>query len=267
MQKDNSNSDKLDSKIKESLQNHEVPFEPSHWAEMEKMLDAAPKAYGSMKGWSYGLNSIIVVAVLSASYFIYAQYSGAAAEKKIENNEVKTERPNANTPVINTSNSEKPVVDIANNETPTTASVANVEPSLASTEGTKTETFTMAVTEKKLKNKKVTEEVPGNTNKEIPSDLFDFSKISEGLSLNKVPAFGDQIDPKAGFTKVSKEDETLKKLAQEKVSSEVNDFNLTQLNKDSIGDKVQSPDTSKKVDSALPGEKKGKKRSKKQENG
>src|SRR5437868_6488961 len=67
----NSPNNQLDDFIKDTLKNHEVPFNEAHWNEFESKLSTKPRV-NIINKWRYSLNIFIgLIAVGSASAFIY----------------------------------------------------------------------------------------------------------------------------------------------------------------------------------------------------
>ncbi len=236
MQKNNTNSENLDSTIKESLESFEVPYNPSHWDEMEKMLDGTPKAYASFKGWTWGLNTLIGVALLSGGYLIYA-FTGSSESGSSVKTEAKEERiaPSASSAPAVTVNkpssiSSSPVTESALTETQVSVVAENQQPS--GSPGM----LTAAPYQKR--ERVVKDEAQAVKKEETNTDArdeIDFSKMDFGRSLNNVATFGDQIDSKAGFTKPTGENGAYVKEAQDKIGEQVKDgFASDQLKKDSM---------------------------------
>src|SRR5688500_14099239 len=78
----NTPDSKLDETIKSTLNDYEAQYDPSDWARMETMLDAAPKAV-SFK-WSHALTVLIAVVVLGGGYALI-NYLGKSKPAETEN--------------------------------------------------------------------------------------------------------------------------------------------------------------------------------------
>lgn len=72
----------LDTKVKETLSNLEMPFDAGHWAEMDAKLGAQPAA-SVFSNWKFSLNiAIILVAVGTALFFVFRPSSQKKEKKK-----------------------------------------------------------------------------------------------------------------------------------------------------------------------------------------
>lgn len=240
MQKNNTNSEKLDAKVKESLQDLEVPYEPAHWAEMEQMLDAAPKSYVNFKGWSYGLNTLLAVAVLTGAFLAYDHFSTAAPEASVAQPAEQKVMPVQPAPFPAADLKKEASDNMAVSATAPSEAIAEqgvvTAPVAGSVSGSNYTTATYNAKRKQETARAAEGTNPEDAKSDIPADMFDFSKTGEmGRSLNKVPTFSDQIDLRNGFSKTTSENPTLVKEAQEKIAGGVPDsFVPTQLKKDSI---------------------------------
>ncbi|MCC7301894.1 MAG: hypothetical protein IT233_04560 [Bacteroidia bacterium] len=70
--------DKLESKIKESLHDTGIPFDPSGWERLERDLDArgSKTSFKLNVNWKYSLNTVLVVAAASALVWGIVAISG-----------------------------------------------------------------------------------------------------------------------------------------------------------------------------------------------
>jgi hypothetical protein len=225
----NSPNNGLDEFVKQSLENHRVPFNEAHWKEFESKLGSQPRVNPFSK-WNFSLNTIIGgIVILSASVFIYAMSNRTSPEqnKTVSNPTTLTtvsttvKKETVPAPVVNTNTS------TASNETP--VNNVNVDPFMFSVHSSSTYSFftsndlsnsegtaeTTNPVEKpngfsftSTNNNTITNVSSSNDDKLDPKELQDALKDSGPTVINN-NIFPDQIDPLKGVVKSTKETDTM----------------------------------------------------------
>jgi cytoskeletal protein RodZ len=220
----NTPDSKLDETIKSTLNDYEAQYDPSDWARMETMLDAAPKAV-SFK-WSHALTVLIAVVVLGGGYALI-NYLGKSKPAETEN-----ETPAA--PVVEPPAQKKNIVTpppvTAKKPVPETTAVTVQKPIVippAADPKTKPATQT-AVKEEIKKDKKKTDKTKPTGPVIEPNDKM--------MIMGNEPIFGDMLDSSKGIIGETKEKEETKKAAKAKKNNPAgwDQFMLPNVNVDSI---------------------------------
>jgi hypothetical protein len=220
----NTPDSKLDETIKSTLNDYEAKYDPSDWARMETMLDAAPKAV-SFK-WSHAITVVIGIVVIGGCYALFNFLSKSKpAETKVET----PVSPKTDPPVQKTLPVTPPPVTVKK-PAPETTSVTVQKPIVvppAADPKTKPATQT-AVKEEIKKDKKKTDNTKPTGPVIEPTDKM--------MIMGNEPIFGDMLDSSKGVVGETKEKEETKKAAKAKKNNPAgwDQFMLPNVNVDSI---------------------------------
>ena len=249
----NSPNNPLDDFIKETLKNHEVPFNEAHWNEFESKLTTKPRVSMPNK-WRFSLNVFIGLIVAgSASAFIYSKVTSpsnntATVSKQDIKNEVEKKSITKNsTSVIDEYNAaNNPVVinQISDNNTYSIFTSADIS-NTASTE----------VNALKPNGYFVTANVNNiNNHKPVDNEKIDPNEIQKQLDLAKIEdksraVFPDMLDKHDGAIYQTKESDTVK----DKAEKDFQKFFLNGQNGNPNGEAVKSfiDKTEKKGDNGI----------------
>ncbi len=246
--------DKLDSKVKDSLQNMEVPFDPSGWDRLERNLDAKGSSSSFKWNWKYSLNAFIVIAASAAlTWYVLYQNDTQVSQDKItpvknNNDVVKKEKP---TPQVNANTGDNNSVT----ETVTTPVASPVyyatwptKPNNANTEtdgnGSNPE-FTDEMKKRSyienplMRGENLTNPIgydnfhkkTGANGTMLSPDELSLFTSPEYLANQKTFFFGDQIDEKKGYIYNTKEKDSMRRLFFLKQQEEEELKRLEKLNK------------------------------------
>jgi outer membrane biosynthesis protein TonB len=222
----NTPDSKLDETIKSTLNDYEAQYDPSDWARMETMLDAAPKAV-SFK-WSHALTVLIGVVVIGGGYALYNLLSKSTpTETKVETPATPIVEPPAQKKTITVTPPPVTAKKPAPETTAVTVQKPIVTPPVITDPKTKPATQT-AVKEEIKKDKKKTEKTKPTGPVIEPTDKM--------LIMGNEPIFGDMLDSSKGIIGETKEKEETKKAAKAKKNNPAgwNQFMLPNVNVDSI---------------------------------
>ena len=242
----NSPNNQLDEFIKETLKNHEVPFNEAHWNEFESKLNSKPSVSVMSNKWRYSLNIFLgFILAGSASVFIYNKLSSPstvttttnATQNTISKTSVQNVKDN-NSSNANSANSvideynaaqkNNPVVinNISDNNTYsvfTSADISNSPSSAATTIGVNSNNI------KPIGYSVITNTNTNPISSTIPnvtdannSDKIDPLEIQKQLDLAKTEntgraVFPDMLDKHAGAIYPTKESDTVKSKAEKDV--------------------------------------------------
>ncbi|MCE3279214.1 MAG: hypothetical protein K0S44_1405 [Bacteroidetes bacterium] len=221
----NTPDSKLDETIKSTLNEYEAQYDPSDWARMETMLDAAPKAV-SFK-WSHVITVVIGIVVIGGGYGLFNFLSKSkSAETKVET----PVAPKTEPPVQKTLPVTPPPPVTVKKPAPETTAVTVQKPIVvppAVDPKTKPATQT-AVKEEIKKDKKKTDKSKPTGPVIEPNDKM--------MIMGNEPIFGDMLDSSKGVIGETKEKEETKKAAKAKKNNPAgwDQFMLPNVNVDSI---------------------------------
>lgn len=221
----------LDNFIKSSLKEAEVPLDMSGWAKMEQRLDTAP-GKGSAINKKLIVGSVISGVAIIGTLLVYSFWP-ASTDKELIPEPVTNEEAapiiTPQSPAITSVQEEKNIPENSETSLPVaiepeqepiteTREIKEVKEEKATKEkpeitDTKRPDREEKIEETKIENK----EVPAE--EEIPAPGTNFIDVFDKLKLkkDKVPTFGDMIEPTKGFTKKTEEEERLLKEAEKKV--------------------------------------------------
>lgn len=185
----NSNSNKLDEKIKESLSNYKVANQTGNWSQMEEMLEKIPTS-GSFKKY-YLIGGILGLAILGGVYF----FINSSTDSKVPENKT-IEQPILEKPSVTNTEIAKPekIVNIPLEKTVVSSEI-NVKPDVSINKETKLEA--------KKSILKAAETTKENT----------ISKPAQIIIMGNQPIFGDMLDSARGIISKTKENESTQKSA------------------------------------------------------
>lgn len=251
----NSPNNQLDEFVKETLKNHEVPFNEAHWNEFESKLTTKPRI-NMANNWRFSLNVFIGLIVAgTASAFIYYTVTSPSnnnntptvSKEEIKNSVDNRSITKKSTSVIDEYNSTNhPIVinQISDNNTYsifTSADISNIH----SSEENQVTPNGYFVTPN---NNKIVNVKPVDNEKIDPNELqkqLDLAKLQDKSRA----VFPDMLDKHDGAIYNTKESDTIK----EKAEKDFNDFFLTNPNGKADGNAVKSfmDKTEKKGDSGI----------------
>lgn len=227
---DNSTNSKLDEAVKTTLNDYEAPFEPSDWARMESMLDAAPKS--TPFKWSYAIGAVVGVVVIGGIYLAVSGGSSTTTDTSTTTPTIEKVQPVVTAPVKTT----PPPVNntaITTNETPAVSAPAVTETAVSKNETVidpkiKPEDKVIAKEDRKKEDKKSKK----TTNKEEDVNLSNVPIMGMGNE----PVFGDMLDSSKGIVGETKEKEETKKAAKAHKNTPVgwNNIMSPNVNPDSL---------------------------------
>lgn len=220
----NTPDSKLDESIKSTLNNYEAQYDPSDWAKMETMLDAAPKAVSFR--WSHAISVAIGIVVIGGGYALFNYISNSTpSETKVETPATPIVEPPAQKKITVT----PPPVTVKKPAPDTTAVTVQktITPPVITDPKAKPATQT-AVKDEIKKDKKKTEKTKPTGPVIEPNDKM--------LIMGNEPIFGDMLDSSKGIIGETKEKEETKKAAKAKKENPAgwNQFMLPNVNVDSI---------------------------------
>jgi hypothetical protein len=222
----NSPNNQLDEFLKETLKNHEVPFNEAHWNEFESKLTTRPRVSVS-NNWRFSLNIFIGLVVAgSASAFIYNKVTSPSAANT-KPTVSKTENQNTidqksitknSTSVIDSYNSTKdPVVvnPVSDNNTYsifTSEDISNTstQPDVNTAKPTG---YLMTA------NNPNANAISKTINKPVDNENIDPNELQKQLDLAKIEdksraVFPDMLDKHDGAIYNTKESDTVKEKAE-----------------------------------------------------
>jgi len=230
----NSPNNPLDEFVKETLKNHEVPFNEAHWNEFESKLNAKPRV--SMNtNWRFSLNIFIGLIVAgSASAFIYNKVSSSSnlntttptvSKAPVQNSvENKTITKNS-TSVIDENNSSKDPVainQISDNNTYSIFTSADISNSTATDVNSVKPNGYLVSTNNINTGNNIGNAYSNNINNHVPpvdGEKIDPNEIQKQLDLAKIEdksraVFPDMLDKHDGAIYLTKESDTVKEKAE-----------------------------------------------------
>ena len=262
----NSPNNKLDNFVRESLKDHEVPFNEAHWHEFEGKLDALPRVSATGK-WRYSLNIFIGLIIAgSASAFIYSsvspssapslqsnkQASSSVSDNAITKNQVAIQKKENNVSVSsNAQTANAPVVNPSSDKTYSIFTSADISNSPSENNSNSNANTSNAVQNNNAygSNNNVTNTDPNHTTvagnvapqKDAAGENIDGSDIQKQIDLAKGAdkeryIFPDMMDKMNGPVYPTKESDTIK----QKADKDIDGFYLNNPNGKANADSVKS---------------------------
>lgn len=218
---------KLDSFIKNSLKEYEVPADMSGWGKMEQMLDKGPGSASAFKNKAIiGSVAAGILAIATVSVIYLSNPSDNVEEHTTQpanTEETTTASPVISEPMQNDLSAGASEIKSPESSTSSLPVITHEETTPVKTDegpvkiisDTKLAEDTEGPEEISKNEKNKTNSAEDDAAKTNAMEVFDMLKKKDN-----VPTFPDMIDPAKGFTKKTEEDEHLQKEALKKLTEE-----------------------------------------------